>query len=114
MCRSYRGRGTKAVYSYVCRSHTLDPLSCPLKNMPESKLMEILWDILAGQFVLTDSLSGQAAVFQNSQRLTKDMVQAVLSRIEIGVGGQVFVELQYQDEYRKLAEFVEQTGRLMA
>ncbi|MDE7274502.1 MAG: recombinase family protein, partial [Lachnospiraceae bacterium] len=112
--KSVTGRGTKAVYSYVCRSHTLDPLSCPLKNMPESKLMEILWDILAGQFVLTDSLSGQAAVFQNSQRLTKDMVQAVLSRIEIGVGGQVFVELQYQDEYRKLAEFVEQTGRLMA
>lgn len=200
--KSVTGNGTKAAYSYVCRSHILDPLSCPLKNMPESELTGILWDILKRQFALADSLSRQMEVWLCSEQskgfnnelkreadaagqalkraqvlydnlypmyaedkalteqeyvqmkkiyqtqisraqkaiedveakkraystqternvwlkncvdysgedtLTEEMAHVFISRIEIGTGRQVSVELQYQDEYRHLAEFVEQT-----
>ncbi len=75
--KSVIGKGTKAVYSYVCRSHTLDPLSCPLKSMPELKLIEILWDILKRQFALADRMSKQAEVFQRSgySREVDDMLK---------------------------------------
>lgn len=108
--KSVINKGTKAVYSYVCRSHTRDPLSCPLKNMPESKLIEILWDILKRQFALTDGPHSEQAKGVDDA-LTKEMVCAFISRIEIGVDCQVSVELQYQDEYRRLVQRAKQAGR---
>lgn len=100
-------KGTKAVYSYVCRSHMLDPCSCPLKTIPESKLIEILWDLLKKQFALTDSMTKQMGDFQY---LEQEMAHTFFSRIEIGTDHQIFVKLRYQNHDRYLVQSVEQAG----
>jgi len=105
--KSVTEQGTKAVYSYVCRSHTLDPCSCPSKTMSESKLMEILCDLLRKQFALTDSIINPMGDFFY---LEQEMAHAFLSRIEVGAEHQIFVQLRYRNDNKYLVESVEQAG----
>ena len=91
----------------MCRSHMLDPCSCPLKTIPESKLIEILWDLLKKQFALTDSMTKQMGDFQY---LEQEMAHTFFSRIEIGTDHQIFVKLRYQNHDRYLVQSVEQEG----
>lgn len=97
--KSVTEKGTKAVYSYVCRSHMLDPCSCPLKTIPESKLMEILWDLLRKQFALADSMTEQ---IRNVLYFEQEMAHTFLSRIEVGADHQISVQLKYRkdDKYQ--------------
>lgn len=102
--KSVTMKGTKAVYSYTCRTHKADPLSCLSNSMPETKLTKILWDILRSQLDMADDFTGE-----NS--LTEEMAHMFISRIEIGANRQISVKLRYQDEYSGLVRLMEQTGR---
>lgn len=114
--KSVTMKGTKAVYSYTCRTHKADPLSCLSNSMPETKLVKILWDTLRNQLEMTDDLSGQIGSFRFGEQprrfddiqalydsLTEEMAHAFISRIEIGAGRQISIKLRYQDKYSQLA-----------
>ena len=59
MTREKHGNGTKVWYSYICRTNRKDPASCSSNSMPESRLFEILWDIVKVQLSLAEDLAGQ-------------------------------------------------------
>jgi len=93
--KSVTMNGTKAVYSYTCRTHRNDPLSCQANSMPESKLIGILWDTLKRQFDLSDELAEQLT---DCGGLTEEMTHMFILRIEIAGGGQIHIKLRYQDK----------------
>lgn len=47
------------------------------------------------------------AGFNGETGITEEMAHALLLRVEIGTGSSVSISLRWQDEYRKLAEFLE-------
>lgn len=61
-------KGTHLYYTYICRTHTGDPLSCPKKNLHETELMEILWDTLRREIALADDLDKLAQQYSRSAR----------------------------------------------
>lgn len=52
-------KGTKVYHTFICPSHAADPVSCPKKNLQESELVAILWDVLQKQFELVDGVLKQ-------------------------------------------------------
>ena len=43
-------------YSYICRTHTEDPASCPNRYLHETELKDILWDTLQREIELAEDL----------------------------------------------------------
>lgn len=50
--KSVTNKGKNLYYVFICPSHANDPESCPKKYLHESKLKEVLWDVLKKQIEL--------------------------------------------------------------
>lgn len=55
-------------YSYICLTHSEDPSSCPKKYLRETKLLEILWDVLQREIALAGSMKRLAAEYGRSAK----------------------------------------------
>ena len=53
-------------YTYICRSHTEDPDSCPKRNFHETVLIEVLWDCLQREMALAEDMAEQAKKYERS------------------------------------------------
>ena len=61
-------KGTRLLYTYICRTHASDPLSCPKKNLHETDLTEILWDTLQREIALADDLDKLVRQYSRSAK----------------------------------------------
>ena len=57
-------------YTYICRSHTENPDSCPKRNLHETVLMEVLWDCLQCEMALAGNIAEQAKRYMRSPAVT--------------------------------------------
>ena len=53
-------------YTYICRSHTENPDSCPKRNFHETVLMEALWDCLQREMAPAGHIAEQAKRYERS------------------------------------------------
>ena len=55
-------------YSYICVTHMEDPAACPLKNLRETQLMEILWDTLKRKIALAENMEKMVRKYRRSEQ----------------------------------------------
>ena len=63
-------------------------------------------------FVEQNAFISQFERFQNEQALTREMLAALVSRIEVGGDSKVHIAFRYRDEYAKLEAMLIQNGAL--
>ena len=76
--KSITCNGTKRTYHYICPSHYRDPASCPRKNIHETQVYEILWDILRREIALAGDMEKLMHQYSHSVRASKE--QAALEK----------------------------------
>jgi len=55
-------------YTYICITHSENPAACPLKNLRETHLMEILWDMLKQEIALAGNMEKLAREYDRSKK----------------------------------------------
>ncbi len=58
-------------YSYICLTHAEDPTACPKKYLPETKLLEIVWDALRHEIALAGDLETRIDEYHHSQETVR-------------------------------------------
>lgn len=94
---------TYLYYTYICRTHSSNPASCPTKNIHETELKEILWDALQREIALAGDLDKLVRQYSHS---TKAVSQETAVKREIAAAKQALsrAKMLYDSLYQNYAD----------
>lgn len=123
-------KGKRLFYTYVCRSHIADPVSCPTRSFNEQELKKVLWDAVQHEIALAADLeklvqeynSSPEAIRQN-QAIEREMASAARAQQRASMlydslyqnyVEKLMTEQEYTDMKRKYQADIEQAKARLA
>ena len=101
--KNVRNKGAHLYYTYICRTHADNPVSCPKKNLHETELKEILWDTLRREISLAENLD---KLMRQYSRSAKAVSQETAVKREIAAAKQALdrVTMLYDSLYQNYVD----------